>query len=109
MLSFGISFVVTFGLFFRDHGSFLNELGGNFWVVFETMVPFGMPFVVIFGSFLETVVSFGMPPGILLGCGGSRDAGFHNTAQIPKLHVLSSALVKALLLVGFGKTDGSEL
>ena len=44
-----------------------------------------------------------------MGGGGGQDAGFHNSAQIPKLHVFSSALVEALLLVGFGKTDGSEL
>ena len=54
-------------------------------------------------------MSFGMPSGIFLGGGGGRDAGLHNSAQIPKLHVLGFALVKVLLLVGFGKTDGSEL
>ena len=42
----------------------LWELLGCF---FETMFPFGMPFVVTFGSFLETVVPFDMSIVVTFG------------------------------------------
>ena len=69
------------------------------------MVPFGMPFVLVCGD--RGV--FWHALGDFAGRWWEPGRWFSHLAQIPKLHVLSSALVKALLLVGFGKTDGSEL
>ena len=58
MVPFGMPFVVTFGLFFRDHGTFWHAFLVTFVSFLETVVSFGMPFVVTFGLFFRDYGSF---------------------------------------------------